>query len=100
MGRTMNKIIDFESYQGKKGRAVIPYPTLEEVHMLNLFTSGLGKQNRMVDIRYWNGSCWKAMFDELEKHASTIGCDSWDVFAVFITKVMGTKFGSEEDDFE
>ncbi len=86
------EVVDFEKYQGKTNTTA---PTWEEVQCLKILTSRYG-HDEMVDVACWDGSCWETIFKTMKEHALSIGCDPWDTFAVFITKLMGTTF--EETD--
>lgn len=86
------EVVDFEKYQGK---TYITPPSWEEVQCLKMLTSQYG-HDEMVDVACWDGSCWETIFKTMKEHALSIGCDPWDTFAVFVTKLMGTTF--EETD--
>ena len=93
----MSNIVSFDNAENtieEEKTQFISMPTQEEIAILNALTKRYGK-DEMVDVAHWNGSCWRRIFEEIEDYAKEKEFDTWDCFAVVLTKLLGTEFTFE-----
>lgn len=92
----MSNIVKFKPKAEENEDIVkIELPTKEEIAVLQILASNY-KGDEMVDVNHWDGSCWEAMFNEMQKYAYKIGENVWDVMAVMIAKMRGTRFRQDK----
>ena len=75
------------------------YPTKEEVAVMNALVKQITDRDpdAMVPVNMWNGSCYQALFNEMEAHAKKVGTDPWDMFALMLNKMNGWRMEKTKD---
>ncbi len=93
------KIIGFGPKENREddGKTKVKMPVRDEIEALKYLCQEEGRTEDMVIIQHWDGTAWKSYFETLEAYAEDEGFDVWDVFAVMMTKIMGTEFRFGED---
>ena len=99
----MTDIANFEKYKKEREKThAIGMPSLKEIAILKALAANYDKDD-MVDVAHWDGECWKTTFSMLAKYGKENGfyenttVTPWDVFAVFMTKLLGTTFSFDEN---